>query len=57
MRMTVFLLKNEPTSILCVACLRASGPKAQGNRVLIGRRWHIYNPKPGELSMTRLKDQ
>ena len=32
-RMTVFLLKNEPASMLCVACLSPYGTEAKGNRV------------------------
>ena len=27
-RVTAFLLKNEPTSLLCAACLRTYGPEA-----------------------------
>lgn len=53
-RVTVFLLKNEPTSVMCVACLRTFGSKAKGNRVLKGRisgtyttRNRVSNPWPG----------
>ena len=53
---TAFLLKNEPTSVLCVAWLSPRGDeaavKASLNRAFW---WHTHNPKPGELAMTRMK--
>ena len=42
--------------LLYVASLRYSVPEAKGNRVLIGRiKLHAIDPKPGDLSMSRLK--
>ena len=42
--------------LLYAASLRYSVPKAQGNRVLIGRiKLNAIDPKPGDLSMSRLK--
>jgi hypothetical protein len=53
---TPFLLKNEPTSVLCAAWLipRGGGArvKASLNRAIW---WHIHDPKPGELAMNRMK--
>lgn len=45
--MTAFLLKNEPTSVLYVASLRAYGPKAEGNQVLKGRQVAYTRPETG----------
>ena len=42
--------------LLYVASLRYSVPEAKGNRVLIGRiKFAAIDPKPGDLSMSRLK--
>ena len=38
-----------------LARLRDSVPEPQGNRVLIGPKLHAVDPKPGDLSMSRLK--
>ena len=38
-----------------LARLRASGPEPQGNRVLTERKSADAGPKPGDLSMSRLK--
>ena len=36
--------------------LRGKAPESQGNQVLIARNWsYILDPKPGELSMSRVK--
>jgi hypothetical protein len=40
------------------ARLRTEGPEPQGNRVLIGRiKYHNVDPKPGDLSMARMKGE
>ena len=42
--------------LLLPASLRYSVPKAKGNRVLIARTKLVaIDPKPGDLSMSRLK--
>ena len=42
--------------LLYAASLRYSVPEAKGNRVLTGRiKLHAIDPKPGDLSMSRLK--
>ena len=38
-----------------LARLRASGPEPQGNQVSIARKSVYAGPKPGDLSMSRLK--
>ena len=38
-----------------LARLRASGPEPQGNQVLTERKSADAGPKPGDLSMSRLK--
>ena len=42
--------------LLLLASLRYSVPEAKGNRVLIARmKLQVLYPKPGDLSMSRLK--
>ena len=38
-----------------LARLRASGPEPEGNQVLTERKSADAGPKPGDLSMSRLK--
>ena len=38
-----------------LARLRTKGPEPKGNRVLIGPESDGVDPKPGDLSMSRLK--
>ena len=38
-----------------LARLRATGPEPKGNQVLIGPESVRVDPKPGDLSMSRLK--
>ncbi len=56
MSVTAFLLKNEPTSDSDVARLSSCGNeatvKASPNRA---NWWRIHDPKPGDLTMTRMK--
>ena len=50
------LFVERSGELLYVASLRYSVPEAQGNRVLIGRiKLYAIDPKPGDLSMSRLK--
>ena len=35
--------------------LRHSVPEAKRERVLIGRKLHAIDPKPGDLAMSRMK--
>ena len=50
------LFVERSGELLYVASLRYSVPEAKGNRVLIARiKLHAIDPKPGDLSMGRLK--
>ena len=53
--MTSFLLHNEPTTLSSVAWLRQIQPEPERKRVRIGRSSLGQDPKPGELSMSRMK--
>ncbi len=62
---TVFLLHNEPTTLFSVAWLRQQQPEPERKRVRNGRLPTVascegglsqgQDPKPGELSMSRVK--
>ena len=50
------LFVERSGELLYVASLRYSVPEAQGNRGLIARiKFVAIDPKPGDLSMSRLK--
>ena len=54
--MIACLLKNEPVSYFDVRKLKpAKLAEAQGNQVRIGRLYVELDPKPGELTMARVK--
>ena len=49
------LFVERAGELLYVARLRCRAPEPQGNRVLNGREFHAVDPKPGDLSMGRMK--
>ena len=49
------LFVERSGELLYHARLRYSVPEPEGNRVLIAREYGAIDPKPGDLSMSRLK--
>ena len=49
------LFVERSGELLYHARLRYSVLKPKGNRVLIAREYDVIDPKPGDLSMSRLK--
>ena len=49
------LFVERSGELLYHARLRYSVPDPEGNRVLIAREYGAIDPKPGDLSMSRMK--
>ena len=49
------LFVERSSELRWLARLRTEGPEPEGNQVLIGRKSVCADPKPGDLSMSRLK--
>ena len=55
LKLDVVLFVERSGELLYAARLSTSGTEPQGNRVLIALQLHAIDPKPGDLSMCRLK--
>ena len=55
LKLDVVLFVERSGEFMVLARLSTSGMEPQGNRVLIALQLHVIDPKPGDLSMCRLK--